>query len=196
MKPTPSLRQSALLVLAAIAAPLLSAQDGWFDFDPPKDAFTDQALLDLRFLNEREAGENGRIIVRGEHFAHEATGEPVRFWGVNRGGWDRMSQKEWQEAARMLAKRGVNLVRFHSGIFHGKNNEGEPKWDVDENKLDALFYAIAALKEEGIYSHLSLYFPLWLKGPDPERFPGIGDDDPPFMQHVINEDFESIYRSW
>lgn len=52
MKPTPSLRQSALLVLAAIAAPLLSAQDGWFDFDPPKDAFTDQALLDLRFLNE------------------------------------------------------------------------------------------------------------------------------------------------
>jgi len=186
---------SLLFITTFLAASMLSAQDGWFDFNPPRDAFTDQALLDLRSLNEREAGEKGRIVARGEHFVHAATGEPVRFWGVNRGGWDSMSRKEWQEAARTMAKRGVNLVRFHSGIFYGKNKEGEPRWEIDPQKLDSLFYAIAALKEEGIYSHLSLYFPLWLRGPDEERFPGIGNE-PPFMQHVINDDFESIYRSW
>ncbi len=187
---------SLLFITTFLAASMLSAQDGWFDFDPPGDAFTDQAMLDLRSLNEREAGEKGRIVARGENFAHAATGEPVRFWGVNRGGWDSMSRKEWQEAARALAKRGVNLVRFHSGIFYGGNKEGKPKWEVSEEKLDALFYAIAALKEEGIYSHLSLYFPLWLRGPDEKRFPGIIGNEPPFMQHVINDDFESIYRSW
>jgi len=186
---------SSLFISTLLAASMLSAQDGWFDFDPPRDAFTDKAMLDLRSLNEREAGEKGRIVARGENFVHAATGEPVRFWGVNRGGWDSMSRKEWQEAARTLAKRGVNLVRFHSGIFYGGRQEGKPKWEVSEEKLDALFYAIAALKEEGIYSHLSLYFPLWLRGPDEERFPGIGNE-PPFMQHVINDDFESIYRSW
>ncbi len=113
----------ALSTLLA-AAPLLSAQDGWFDFDPPKDSFTDQALLDLRFLNEREAGENGRIVARGEHFVHEATGEPVRFWGVNRGQWDAMSQKEWQEAEsvyRSWWEKALTERNPHTGMTLGED---------------------------------------------------------------------------
>ncbi len=190
--PLKRLLASALL----LSATSLIAQDGWFEFDPPEDPFRDDAALDLRSLNERTAGEKGRIIAQGENFVHKNTGEVVRFWGVNRGGWAAMSQQEWQEAARTLAKRGVNLVRFHGGIFQGKNKEGNPAWEISEDKVDSLFYAIAALKEEGIYSHLSLYFPLWLRmGEEEQRFPGIGGE-PPFMLHVINDDFASVYRSW
>ena len=183
-------------LLVMVVPSILLAQDDWFDFDPPKDDFGKDAMLDLSFLNENRAGENGRIIARGENFVHKGNGQPVRFWGVNRGQWDSMSEKDWQEAAKTLAKRGVNLVRFHSGVFYGKNKEGTPRWEVSEEKINSLFYAIAALKEEGIYSHLSLYFPLWLRmGNDEKRFPGM-NGEPPFMLHVINDDFQTVYRSW
>ncbi len=186
----------SLMLLLTLSPALVWAQEGWFDFDPPKDDFESDAMLDLSFLNEEEAGQYGRIVARGEDFVHEANGQPVRFWGVNRGQWDSMSREEWQEAAKSLAKRGVNLVRFHSGIFYGKNDEGKARWEISEDKLDSLFYAIAALKEEGIYSHLSLYFPLWLRmNENEERFPGL-NGEPPFMLHVINDDFESVYRTW
>ncbi len=186
-----------ILFYLCLLAPSTYAAEGWFDFDPPKDRFESSALLDLSFLNEDEAGQHGPIVARGEDFVHEATGQPVRFWGVNRGQWNSMSQKEWQEAAKTLAKRGVNLVRFHSGIFHGGNKEGMPRWEIDPQKVDSLFYAIAALKEEGIYSHLSLYFPHWMRpAKDDPKFPDFDGKTPPTMLHVIDEDFKAVYRSW
>ena len=53
-------------------------KDGW-SFNYPGDNFTDEALLDLRYLNEKVAGENGFIQLSedGNSFVNEA-GEPVR----------------------------------------------------------------------------------------------------------------------
>ena len=42
------------------------------------------AHIDLRFLNEKVAGEGGFIKVKGGKFVHGKTGKPVRFWAVMR----------------------------------------------------------------------------------------------------------------
>lgn len=39
-------------------SPEFDESDAWF-FNPPEDEFNDKALIDLRYLNEQQAGENG-----------------------------------------------------------------------------------------------------------------------------------------
>jgi hypothetical protein len=46
---------------------------GWFSFDPMPDPFT-ESPIDLRFLNEKFAGEHGFIGVKDGHFVHSGTG--------------------------------------------------------------------------------------------------------------------------
>jgi hypothetical protein len=89
------------------------AAEGRWPFQPPRDAFSPQALLDLRSLNEKLAGEHGFVTRSkdGNDFAF-ADGMPVRFWAVNDGAFD----KDLPRHARFLAKRGINRVRFHSNI--------------------------------------------------------------------------------
>src|SRR5260370_42640652 len=53
---------------------------GWFTFDPQPDPFTDNGAIDLRFLNETFAGEQGLIAVKDGRFVHSAKGVPLRFW--------------------------------------------------------------------------------------------------------------------
>src|SRR5688500_7608609 len=62
---------------------LSSSTDSWA-FEPTKDAFSSTALLDLRPLNEKTAGESG-YITRSPDGADFATGnkKPIRFWGVS-----------------------------------------------------------------------------------------------------------------
>ncbi len=89
------------------------AAEGRWAFQPPRDEFSHQALLDLRSLNEKFAGEHGFITRSkdGNDFAL-ADGKPMRFWAVNDGAFD----KDLPRHARFLAKRGINMVRFHSNI--------------------------------------------------------------------------------
>ena len=42
-----------------------------------------QGWAGSRWLNQRQAGEDGFITVQGEHFAYGKTGRAVRFWAVN-----------------------------------------------------------------------------------------------------------------
>lgn len=88
-------------------------QPGWFAFQPMSDPFG-FSPIDLRRLNEREAGEKGFIRTSGEDFIHEKTGERVRFWAVNVGmSFVGNARSELDIFARAMAKRGVNLVRVH-----------------------------------------------------------------------------------
>src|ERR1041384_7405984 len=80
------------------------AASEWFDFNPPRDSF-DQSAIDLRFLNEKFAGEHGVIAARGAQFVHSGNGEPVRFWGVN-GPPNNLSGEALKQGARRLAKYG------------------------------------------------------------------------------------------
>ena len=131
---------------------------GWTPWEPEKDAFTDSAI-DLRFLNEKFAGEHGNIIAKGEKLVRSSDGEEIRFWAVN-GPSGELDGKDLAECARSLAKHGVNMVRIHGAVFDGKTGE------VSKEKIDRISDTVAAMKKEGIYSHLSIYFPLWLKPTD------------------------------
>src|SRR5690606_8044321 len=94
----------------------------WFDFASQPDTFAADCPIDLRFLNEKYAGEFGFIAAKDGQFIHSASGRPVRFWGVN-GPPDDLQGDDLRRCARMLAKYGVNLVRVHTAMF---DKDGEP----------------------------------------------------------------------
>ena len=134
--------------------------DNWFPFDPKPDTFTQDSAIDLRFLNERFAGEQGFIAVKDGDFIHSRTGEPVRFWAVN-GPPHELTGADLRQCARMLAKHGVNLVRVHGGYFDERS-------EVDPAKIKHAIEIVEAMKAEGIYTHFSIYFPLWFT-PKPDN---------------------------
>lgn len=164
--------------------------EGWFAFDPEPDAFA-QSPIDLRYLNEKFAGEKGFIQVKGDAFIHGKTGEPVRFWGVNAGpDIVRMPKPYVDYLARHLAKLGVNIVRTHGGIWRQDDFRR-----VDEKYLDQLHYFIAAMKREGIYTALSIYFPLWLQFSAQHGFEGYNNQHP-FALLFFHPQFQAIYKQW
>jgi hypothetical protein len=173
--------------------PLIAEQAGWFSFQPEVDPFT-HSPIDLRELNERTAGDGGWIRAQGEEFVHDETGKAVRFWAVNAGsGIAGFAKSEVDTLARMLAKRGVNLVRYHGTVYAGS---GSKFGTIDTTKIDRLHYFVAALKREGIYTSISIYFPLWVSlGASNPEFPGYTGGHP-FALLYFNDSFQAIYRSW
>lgn len=164
---------------------------GWFAFDPDADNF-ESSPIDLRPLNEKFAGEKGFITVKGDQFIHSKTGEPVRFWGVNAGpDIVRLPKPFVDYLARHLAKLGVNIVRVHGSVWRRDNIRS-----IDAEYLDKLFYFIAAMKREGIYTGLSVYFPLWLRlSEQRDGFSGYKDQHP-FALLFFNREFQDIYKGW
>ena len=119
------MRHSLILTLLAACVEVAAADDtDWFAFNPPADTFV-ESPIDLRFLNEKFAGEHGLIVTRGDEFVHSASREPTRFWAVN-GPPSGLSGVPLQQCARRLAKYGVNLVRMHGAIFD-KAGDADPK---------------------------------------------------------------------
>jgi hypothetical protein len=173
-------------------APSAPAPAGWFNFEPAADEF-DASPIDLRHLNEKVAGENGFIRPKGEQFIHENSGRSVRFWGVNMGPdvWA-MDRADIDYLAQWLAKRGVNLVRLHGSVFKSDPpNAGE----FDARKLDNLQYTIEAMKKQGIYTSLSIYFPLWINLHESDGWAGYKGQHP-FALLYFDRKFQSLYRSW
>ena len=132
-----------------------SEKNSWA-FEPKKDDYSPNALLDLRYLNEKVAGESGFIKLSAdkEDFV-TGKGKSIRFWAVNSGIWNK-DLAVMKDQARFLAKRGVNMVRWHGHI--------EPKsptsalTDIDTKAREQLWQYVAAMKQEGIYVTLSPYF--------------------------------------
>jgi hypothetical protein len=133
------------------------AADTW-DFTPPEDTFSPDALLDLRSLNEQVAGESGFITrsADGNGFVL-GNGKPIRFWAL----MDNADEKhplhpapDLAKHARFLAKRGINLVRFFEDISSDQRLDA-----IDEPTRDRLWRTVAAMKKEGIYV---LFTPIWL----------------------------------
>jgi hypothetical protein len=170
------------------------ADEGYFPYEPGTDPFSDEALLDLRWLNESAAGESGFVRRDGSDLVL-GSGEQVRFWGVNIGPNNlEQARHSLDYLARRLAKLGVNLVRIHGPIF---DPSGDPA-AVDEDRLDAIHYAVAAFKREGIYSVLSFYFPLWFEVQPHYGIPGYEETDNklPFALIYFDDRMQEIHRSW
>ena len=161
----------------------------WFAFDPAPDSFKADSAIDLRFLNEKFAGENGFIGVKDGQFIHTANGQSVRFWAVN-GPPQELKGADLRTVARLLAKYGVNMVRVHGGYF---DQEGE----VDAARVKHALEIVEAMKAEGIYTHFSIYFPLWLtpRAGTP-WLPGYDGKKHPFAALFFNPDFQAQYRKW
>jgi len=154
------------------------AAPGWWAFEPDADPFRADAVLDLRPLNEKVAGQSGFVRADGHRF-RLGNGRPVRFWGVNVGPEIvRHDRAQVDYLAARLAKVGVNLVRVHGPVYE----RGHPE-RVDPAYLDRLFYFVSALKRQGIYTALSFYFPLWI-------------DPHPFAQIYFEAGLQQQYRAW
>ena len=89
------------------------------------------------------AGEHGFIkrSKDGSDFTF-GDGTPVRFWAVNDSAFD----KNLGRHARALAKRGVNMVRFHSNI----TPDGQRLTHIKAAERDQIWRGVAAMKQEGI----------------------------------------------
>ncbi len=176
------------------AAKLRAAQQAdatnWFDFEPPPAELAADSPLNLRALNERYAGEQGRILARDGRFVHAKSGEPVRFWAVN-GPPHELKGEPLRGCARMLASHGVNLVRAHGAVFDEQTGELRP------DRVQHLVEVVEAMKAEGIYTHLSIYFPLWFKPkaglPWLEGYDGTKN---PFAALMFNEGFQRQWEGW
>ncbi|MBN2023135.1 MAG: hypothetical protein JW809_10115 [Pirellulales bacterium] len=157
------------------------ARPGYHAWEPDADEFRADALVDLAYLNEDVAGQHGYIKAEGNDFTL-ATGEKVRFWGVNcgPGAWE-LDHASHVHLAKSLAKRGVNLVRLHGALF------GQRDPAVNRKRLDDLHHLAFALKQEGIYVALSFYFPLWFH---------LDGDQPSFSLLFFDRQMQEHYFNW
>jgi hypothetical protein len=148
------------------ANPTGTASNGTWAFRPARDEFAPDSLLDLRWLNERVAGERGfvRRSSDGNDFVL-GDGRPARFWAVNDAAFD----KDLARHARFLAKRGINMVRFHCNI----TPTGNDLMAIDPSDRERLWKGVAAMKKEGIYV---TYSPYWAGASHAKPAMGYLDD--------------------
>ncbi len=162
----------------------------WFPFTPSIYTKMTRSAIDLRWMNEEYAGEHGRIVAREGRFVHERTGEPIRFWAVN-GPPSDLNRRALRESARLLARYGVNLLRFHDRVFDEHTGEFDPA------SAQRIAWVVEAMKSEGIYTHLSIYFPLWFRPkPDLDWLPGYNGQQHPFAALMFNRRFQQQYERW
>jgi hypothetical protein len=159
---TDSVRSSfCLIALLTIFPPPARGQDftgpGTWEFTPPPARIDAKALLDLRFLNKKEAGETGflRVANDGRGFVR-GDGSPIRLWAVGSDVYRNRSRADMARHARFLAKLGVNMVRIHTQLNPGA--KGSKRTDVDSKEIDHIWQFVAALKKEGIYVTISPYW--------------------------------------
>jgi len=185
------------LVLTFLFAVLISniafAQDGTWAFDYPADGLRAGAMLDLRSLNESVAGSHGFLGKTADGRFVFADGTPARFWCVN--AEYRLPLETLRTQARFLAKIGVNMVRLHTAI--DAKEPGAAITDVDEKELDFIWRAVAANREQGIYTTISPYWANggFLGGPD------WGIDGYPAKSDLwgllfFNPQLQEGYRAW
>lgn len=175
-------------------------------FSPERDSFSPAALLDLRYLNEKVAGETGFVRANAQGELLRGDGQPLRLWAVNSGVGDLETSERrplWLQGppdlarhARFLAKRGVNMVRLHRQI--SPNLEATPNAaisDINKAERDAIWRTVAALRKEGIYTTLSPYWasamhfaPGWnIAGGAKQAATGL---------LFFDETLQSAYKSW
>jgi hypothetical protein len=189
-----------IFILLAISNLNLSAQETW-NISYPNDNFSVDALLDLRYLNEEQAGDRGFIkqSINGEGFTY-GDGEEIRFWAV--GGGDLASRNAFRSLdddkldyfAKFLAKKGVNMIRYHGQIFSKTNYLDS----VDKEEVTDIWRTVAAMKKEGIYSTIS---PFWAG--HIETIPAAwdlgdyhGEDATPWALMYFEPKFKNAYKQW
>ena len=199
--------------LGPVAFALALGQATWAEdaptwaFEPAEDPYSDEALLDLRHLNEESAGQHGFVrrtpdgagLLRGD-------GKPLRLWAIDsklfrthvkrRGGeWKEVYSAETLERHfSFLAKRGINAVRIHGDI---SPTGSQPITEVNAREVEAIQRYVAVAKKHGIYVILS---PYWAKAKIPDGWegalPGMYPGDRPWGLVFFDPAFQAAYRGW
>jgi len=169
-------------------------EPGWWSFEPGSETFGKDALLDLSYLNEKEAGESGFLQASGDSFKL-GNGQPVRFWGVNAGAPNELSHDQVDFMAARFAKLGINIARLQDSVFE---REGNDPTKINADHLDKLFYTINAFKKKGIYVALSNYFSLGFSIKASDGIPGTEDaiGKQAFGLLIFDQRMQEIYKSW
>ena len=154
--------QAALPVRAQAASGLA---DTTWAFAPEPDTFQPDALLDLRHLNEKIAGQTGWVRVGADGGFVRGDGQPLRFWAVNTDvGRDpadagAKTGPDLARHARFFAKRGVNMVRLHRLLAPNLGATPDAAvTDIDPAVREGIWRTVAAMRKEGIYTTISAYW--------------------------------------
>ena len=185
--------QDAAKTAPPVAQFAQSAGD-WWSFEPGMDAFSPTALLDLRDLNEKTAGEHGFLTRSGDGggFANGA-GTPMRFWAVNEYIQDTDNPEWLAHKARWLAKRGVNMVRVHTQI--APDDADSELTDVNQKAVDRVWRLVAAMKKEGIYTTISPYWGVHVKAQPKWNIPGTTGQEMPALL-FWDPTLQRGYKAW
>lgn len=183
-------RSLALLLLASLA------KGASWDFHPVRDTFDPSAFFDLRFLNETVAGTHGFV-----HLSDDGNdlvlgdGTPARFWAIGDSGGE-MDLEALKHHARWLAKRGVNMVRFHQQLSpEGKTSK---LTDVDQAQIDRCWKLVAAMKAEGIYVTISPYWAVEASRRKTLKAWGVECDDDQSAMNLLffDKTLQDGYKAW
>ena len=188
-----------LTLVVVLCTEALGAQD-LYTLEYSDDPFTEEAWLDLRFMNEQQAGENGfiRLSTDGNGFVTGA-GEAIRFWAVNGGSnastnaFRSLDDNALAQFARFLAKKGVNMIRYHGQVFSVSADINEP----NRQEIDDIWRVVAAMKKEGIYTTISPYWAGHV-----ETIPaswGLGDyvgEVKPWALMYFEPKLRAAYKNW
>lgn len=185
----------AILLMWWSALTAGAAAESWL-FQPAADPFTDDALLDLRQLNEAVAGGSGFVTADDKGRFLRGDGEPIRFWSVVKGvsgkkkGWN---QEQIDQHYRHLAKRGVNMTRLFTQICD--NSEGAQLEAVEKGVIERIHRHVAAAKRNGIYVTIS---PYWShsKAPASWGLAGLEQGGTAYGLLFTSERFRTAYRGW
>ena len=177
------------VVLRAAETPLV--EDNSWPFAVPHDHFTEDALLDLRHLNERQSGQHGFVrLSKDRNDFVRGDGKSLRFWAVGTDAW-KFSPEAMERHARWLAKLGVNLTRIHVTVCEAK--EGAQITDLRENVIAGVHRFIKAAKDAGIYVLISPYYPHFTL-PKSWKIEGGGSDAEGLL--FLDPKVQAAYRHW
>lgn len=174
----------------------IAAHAQTFEMKFPPDAYSNDAWLDLRYLNENKAGDNGFIKLSpdGKNLVN-GQGLSQRFWAVNGAGSAKdLTDDQLKSYARYLAKIGVNLIRYHA-IISPKGPTSKID-EVDTAEVKHIWRAVAAFKDEGIYTAIS---PFWAHvSPVPASWE-LGEyrgDVQLWGLMYVNDRLKAAYKKW
>ena len=163
-------------------------------FEPARDA--SKSLIDLRTLNEKEAGQSGylKLSPSGDEFLL-GDGTPVRLWAVN-ANINAFDDKQLDQNGRWLARMGVNMVRLSGATFQSKAS-GSKVTDIAEDSRKQAWRIVAALKKQGIYTTIH---PYWGAGSGADLthwgIDGYTGKDHPWGLLFFNKELQRGYRAW
>ncbi|MBC7399154.1 MAG: hypothetical protein H7289_04350 [Mucilaginibacter sp.] len=196
------MKKSACLFVLLLTLVTVTAQvpdKSWWTFSYAEKS-TGNSLLDLRYLNEHFAGENGfiRLSTDGNSFAN-GKGKEVRFWACNGGSLAKdFNVKKLDSLARFLAKMGVNLIRYHGAINPKRQNTKIT--DVDTTEARNIWRCVAAMKKQGIYTVISPFWPAnghmggWI--PAEWGIDGYSGKDDMWEVLYFNDKMKEGYKAW